>query len=167
MIRSIGRFLTRHVFAQRLGATSYVLRTALFTLLTVYPIVLTVALLQYLVSPLREAAAMPLSLVSVLLFAPFFENFVFIGMLEFLLAFQLRKSTMVLVVATLSGIAHGLVAEWRAVSGFIGFATMSYTYLDWHRSIFLKRYAMTVMQHLLFNATGVVLVLLTGFYDDQ
>ena len=97
-----------------------------------------------------------------LVFAPLVENIVFILVCEFLLAFRLRRTTVVLIVALLSALLHALVADWRAVAGFVTFAVMTYSYLLWSERLFSARYFLTVAQHVLFNTPSILAIAWTS-----
>jgi|GEM_PF-2645700 len=117
--------------------------------------------IQYLIDGGFEAFdASAYSIVAVLVVAPLLENICIIGAIEFLKIFELKTRTMVLCIAALSGVAHMIAGGLRAFSGAIGFAIMSYSYLLWRESSFMKRYAITVGQHVLMNAPPAVMLLM-------
>ncbi len=138
-------------FDQRRGAMAYVLRSTLLSAAVVVAVLLPAGFLVNAIVPLRDGPPPDASVVGALLVAPLFENILLVGVAEFLLAFDLRTRTIVWSVALLSGVAHGFADGLRAIGGFVMFAAMTYTYLDWYASRFAKRFWMTVAQHVLFN----------------
>lgn len=94
--------------------------------------------------------------------APLVENILFILIVEFLLVFSLPHAVLVLIVALLSGLAQGLAADWRALSGFVLFAVMSCSYLLWSERTFSQRYNLTVAQHVLFNTPATIAIIVSA-----
>ena len=159
---AIGRRWLRRIFERESGALAFIVKTTAFSLAVVNGLLVPIAILEYLVSRPQQLPVPIVSSAMALVFAPVFENLVFIGVVEFMFIFEPRRSTIVIVVAVLSAIAHGLIAEWRAVAGFVGFAVMSYSYLLWYDRSFIKRFSITVGQHVLFNVPAVLLTLDTA-----
>lgn len=147
------------VFDKRYGTLPYIFKTTFLSLSIVFALLIPIGLIKF--GLLHEEAnkLAPPTVIGLLVIAPIFENLIFIGLIEFMLAFELRVVIMVVVVALLSALAHGLAADWRALSGLVGFTTMSYAYLNWSECPFYKRYAITVGQHILFNTPSAILIL--------
>ena len=156
---AIGRKWLRRIFDRDSGALPFVVKTTVFSLAVVGCLLVPIAALEYLVSRPQQSSVPIVSSAMALVFAPVFENLVFIGVIEFMVIFEPRRSTIVITVSLLSAIVHGLVAEWRAIAGFVGFAVMSYSYLLWYDQSFIKRFSITVGQHVLFNLPAVLLTL--------
>jgi hypothetical protein len=87
---------------------------------------------------------------------PLVENLFLIGAIGALALEIEKKSTIILVVALLSGVLHALAHHWMFISGAILFATMSKTYLDFPHLSIWKRYWAIVAQHALFNTPATV-----------
>lgn len=96
--------------------------------------------------------------VSNLVAAPIFENLAMVFIVELASACGLKKSTILPIVAALATVAHALAGGWRAVSGFVLFPTMAYSYLTWRDCSFVRRFAITLGQHVLFNFPATVVL---------
>ncbi len=141
----------RFVFDKRAGALIYVLKTSIFAF-TLVAAVISVAIALDLAKPYdTQIASVPQEVFGALVIAPLFENICFILIAEFFLALRLGWTTVILIVASLSAVGHGIVADWRAVAGFVMFAVMTYSYLLWSEKPFGRRYLLTVAQHTLLN----------------
>ena len=151
--------VVRSIFDRRRGAIRFVIVTST-ACLAFDTLFLTVIITgKYLLGTHDEIVDVTrISLFAVLVFAPLFENICFIGIVEFLKAFDLEDTTLVLIVSAISAVLHGIAGGWRAVSGATGFATMTYSYLLWNGEPFLKRYAITVSQHCLLNTPPALLL---------
>ena len=145
------RRFVRWVFDRRGGALVHTVKTTAFSYSCTLALLLPIVLFARARGDASVDQRQDLTPFDVLVAAPLIENIVMIGVVEFLLAFELPTMTIVVSVACVSGIAHGLAGEFRAVAGFIMFATMAYTYLLWSGHRFVQRYATTLVQHLLFN----------------
>ena len=156
----IARNLLRYIFWVRSGAIPFIFKTSFFSVLLNLIIILPVVLATYFLSDDHPDPDLShLTPFATLLFAPLFENICFIGVIELLKCFTSNNRTIVLSIAVLSGLAHLIAGGARAIAGFIGFATMSYSYLIWNKASFPKRYAIGVLQHVLMNTPSTIFLL--------
>ena len=160
MSRSFVVRVFRDAFDRRRGVVRFVVCTTALSMAIVLLVLLPLAVVlsDVLHWRLDDPAVDPAAFIVIAV--PLIENILLIGVVEFLLAFDLRTRTIVVCVGVLSAVLHGLVADLRAISGFVMFATMAYTYLLWNGSRFAKRYAITVAQHMLFNLPAAIAALL-------
>lgn len=154
----------QYVFDKRRGAWVYIAKTSVFSFLIVVPIVVVVAWTGLGTPPEDTVEPILDRFLSLLVFSPLEENLVMVGLIELFLTLGMRGRTIIAIIATLSGIAHWMTADWRAVSGVIGFGTMAYSYLHWYECRFRKRFFITVMQHVLFNTPAFVILSISQEY---
>lgn len=145
----------QRIFDKRRGPWVYIAKTSAFSYVLAMSVI-GVALLSGIArAPPFDDVPFGTRVLDALIIPPLLENLVLIGFAEFFLALECKPRTIVVAIALLSACAHGIVGEWRAVSGLVLFATMTYTYLLWYESRFSKRFFITVLQHVLFNAPAV------------
>ena len=159
---SIAQVSLDRVFDTRSGAIIFTARTTALVWLIDLLILPLVVALKYAIEDRHEMVDLASSSVTdILIVAPLLENIIFIGVIEFLKCFELGNRTIVLCIAMLSGFAHFLAGGLRAIHGAIAFAIMAFTYLVWSSSPFPKRYAITVMQHVLTNTLPALFLLMS------
>ncbi len=159
---SLRRFVL-WIFDKRSGLLLFALKTTVAAKACTVVLLVPVILAQ-LSNPQDDHFRAEFTVMAALVFAPLFENICMVGVIEFLGLFALRWQTIVLSVAVLSGIAHYFAGGWRALGGFLMFATMAYSYLVWSELRFSKRYLLTVAQHVLSN-TPTTLLMVSGLGD--
>lgn len=155
----------RRIFDKRRGLWVYIAKTSVFS----FGLAATLvgAALLFGLAKTRPLTSEPFRtrVLDVLIVPPLLENLILVGFAEFFLALEFKPRTIVIAIALLSACAHGIAGEWRAISGLVLFGTMAYSYLLWYEIRFSKRFFITVMQHLLFNAPALMLLAMSEALD--
>jgi hypothetical protein len=152
------------LFDRHRGALVFICKTAAFALLAGVAELALIGLFKTRVLHETLPTDGSIAIVPMLIGAPLIENLLFIAAAEAMLASNVRTSRIVISIAICASAIHAVDGLRGIVVGFNLFATMSYSYVLWRDVRFAKRYFITVMQHMLFNAPAVWL-LGDSFFD--